>query len=561
MSRARWIHTLLLPVAGCLLLALGCDSGNPVLPSEPTTATDGSTGGGSTGSGSGSTTYTVTLAANPAVLSAGSTTGSTITLTAVDSDGAAPADGSTAVVSTSLGNFGVDASGAAIQVDTLTLSGGSGTTTLFADTADVGTAAMVGQFDGTSATLNVQVVDSATAPAASFDFQIDSGLGVTFADTSTNTPTAWAWDFGDNRTSTAQNPTHTYRAEGSYVVQLTASNDAGSGTVNQIITVPAGETPTAAFAYTANNLVVNFADASTGNPTSWAWDFGESTSSDNTSTLQNPTHEYAAAGNYTVQLTATNSLGSSTINQVLTITDGGTAPTAAFSQSINGLTVTFADASTGTPTAWAWDFGDGNASTEQNPSHTYTASGDYTVQLTVTNSTGSSSANALLTVGEAPVASFTSQTVGLQAIFTDTSTNSPTTYLWDFGDGSGTSALANPSYTYATEGIYVVNLTVSNSFGSSSDANAVRVISTPTADFTFQVNGRNVIFTDASTGPPSIYAWDFGDGVGTSAVRDPAYCFDQTGDTFTVTLTVSNSEGSDSTSQFVTVTGDASDCP
>jgi hypothetical protein len=52
------------------------------------------------------------------------------------------------------------------------------------------------------------------------------------------------------------------------------------------------------------------------------------------------------------------------------------------------LTVTFSDFSTGDPTAWAWDFGDGDASTEQHPTHTYGATGTYTVTLTVSNTLG-----------------------------------------------------------------------------------------------------------------------------------------------------------------------------
>ncbi|RXE56346.1 hypothetical protein ABH15_09570 [Methanoculleus taiwanensis] len=53
------------------------------------------------------------------------------------------------------------------------------------------------------------------------------------------------------------------------------------------------------------------------------------------------------------------------------------------------LTVRFTDLSEGGPTGWSWSFGDGAASTEQNPVHTYTAAGSYTVNLTVTASGGS----------------------------------------------------------------------------------------------------------------------------------------------------------------------------
>jgi PKD repeat protein len=83
-----------------------------------------------------------------------------------------------------------------------------------------------------------------------------------------------------------------------------------------------------------------------------------------------------------------------------TISDCGspapTAPTASFTASPTSgtapLTVQFTDTSTGSPTSWSWDFGDGGMSTAQNPSHQYTAAGDYTVSLTATNDAGSDSA-------------------------------------------------------------------------------------------------------------------------------------------------------------------------
>nr|WP_319374734.1 DUF3344 domain-containing protein [uncultured Methanobacterium sp.] len=56
---------------------------------------------------------------------------------------------------------------------------------------------------------------------------------------------------------------------------------------------------------------------------------------------------------------------------------------------IRNNTVQFTDSSTGSPTSWAWDFGDGGTSTLQNPTHTYTTSGNYTVSLTATNEGGS----------------------------------------------------------------------------------------------------------------------------------------------------------------------------
>ncbi|MGZ4676491.1 MAG: CBM96 family carbohydrate-binding protein [Acidimicrobiia bacterium] len=135
-------------------------------------------------------------------------------------------------------------------------------------------------------------------------------------------------------------------------------------------------------------LPVQFTDATTGGPTSWSWDFGDGT----TSNLANPSHTYAAAGSYTVSLTVSNSKGSDTSTQTNLVTVTDQTPLAGFTATPTSgqypLSVSFTDTSVKHPTSWAWDFGDGATSTQQSPSHTYTAPGDYAVSLTVTNGSG-----------------------------------------------------------------------------------------------------------------------------------------------------------------------------
>ena len=158
-------------------------------------------------------------------------------------------------------------------------------------------------------------------------------------------------------------------------------------------------------------------------------------------------------------------------------------PVAAFAgDPTNGtapLTVEFTDQSTNDPTGWSWDFGDGNTSTEQHPTHTYTDPGIYTVQLTASNGEGSSAPlikTGYIAVGAPPappVAAFTgtptSGTAPLAVQFTDQSTNGPTAWSWDFGDG-GTSTEQHPSHTYVVPGVYTVQLTASNADGSGAPA-------------------------------------------------------------------------------------------
>jgi PKD repeat protein len=137
-------------------------------------------------------------------------------------------------------------------------------------------------------------------------------------------------------------------------------------------------------------LTVSFTDLSTGNPTSWLWDFGDG----GTSTARNPIYTYTTAGLYTVLLTATRNGTSDTETKVAYVSVSEPIPdveadfTADVTSGYIPLQVTFSDLSTGSPTSWYWQFGDGSASTLQNPSHTYTSAGVYDVSLTATK-TGS----------------------------------------------------------------------------------------------------------------------------------------------------------------------------
>jgi len=84
------------------------------------------------------------------------------------------------------------------------------------------------------------------APVASFTASPTSGtapLSVTFTDTSTGSPASWTWDFGDGGTSTAQNPSHSYAAAGTYTARLTATNSGGSSSASTTITVTSSSPP------------------------------------------------------------------------------------------------------------------------------------------------------------------------------------------------------------------------------------------------------------------------------------------------------------------------------
>jgi PKD repeat protein len=144
------------------------------------------------------------------------------------------------------------------------------------------------------------------------------------------------------------------------------------------------------------------------------------------------------------------------------------------------LIVQFTDTSAGSITGWSWDFNnDGTVdSTDQNPIHTYTNTGTYSVKLTVTGPGGSDEElkTDYITVSEAtpaPVAEFSGTPVSgpapLSVTFTDQSTNSPTSWKWEYGTGSGSwtvfSTAQNPTYSFP-EGTYDIQLTATNNGGS-----------------------------------------------------------------------------------------------
>ena len=171
------------------------------------------------------------------------------------------------------------------------------------------------------------------------------------------------------------------------------------------------------------------------------------------------------------------------------------------------LTVQFTDLSTNSPTSWACTFGDGGTSAVQNPSHTYTSAGTYTVTLTATNAYGSDAETKTgyitVTVPQAnpPVAGFsgtpTSGLAPLAVQFTDLSTNAPTSWAWTFGDG-GTSAVQNPSHTYTAAGTYTVSLTATNAYGSDTETKTGYITVTEPQTGTMHV--QNIEVTRVASG-------------------------------------------------------------
>jgi PKD repeat protein len=217
-------------------------------------------------------------------------------------------------------------------------------------------------------------------------------------------------------------------------------------------------------------LLVSFSDRSRGSlPLNYIWDFGDGS----TSSEQNPTHAYTGNGRYTVSLTVTNKYGTDKKTVPAFISIGDIPAASFFAAPVQGtipLLVTFTDSSGAGITSWRWDFGDGGTSSVQNPSHTYTKTGSYTVVLDTTNRYGDGHLEkpGFITAGTIPDAEFFADTrtgdPPLTVKFYDYTNGNPSAWLWQFGDGA-TSTEKDPVHTYRNEGYYNTTLTVQNAFG------------------------------------------------------------------------------------------------
>ncbi len=412
--------------------------------------------------------------------------------------------------------------------------------------------------DSTRAT--VTVVDRVAPPEAiigTFPRVVQTGQSVTFTSESTNSPTSTTWDFDDGETGLGAEVRHAWEEPGTYRVRLLVSNSAGTDEIfADIVVEPSVIPPEARFSESTLEAIVgetvNFTSLSLNNPTSVSWEFGDNS----TAAGPNVSHAWDTPGTYRVTLTVANDAGTDDLSKTVTISPPPPdPPVAAFTIAdatvpVNAV-VDFTDASTNAPASWLWDFDDGATSSAQSPPHAFSTPGTYEVTLTVTNVSGSDSVTRTIIVIDPPLAAFSTSVDELAVSFADGSTNGPTSWSWDFGDGT-TSTAQNPSKSYTNPGTYTVVLIASNAAGSSAPVSqTIEVAAAPNAAFTSATSGLTAQFGDTSTNAPDTWSWDFGDGT-TSAAQNPQHTYDL-GGTYTVVLTVSNAGGTDTFSDDVTV--------
>lgn len=380
-----------------------------------------------------------------------------------------------------------------------------------------------------------------TLPVSSFTVKDNcKGVQSSFSNTSSGA-TSYLWAFGDFTSSSSISPLKIYYNAGTYNISLTVTSSNGcTHTTTKPINVY--NYPKANFS--ANDACIgsltNFSNLSTlpAGGGDYLWRFGDG----QTSNLANPSYTYAATGNYDVRLVATSVNGCKDSAQANVVVNDLPKPSFTALDVCDGKAVQFINTSSGSSTQ-SWDYGDGAKSTSYSPSYTYGSAGIYKVTLTVTSPakcTDSYTAN--VTVKPNPEIVFFSNDhcFGEQASFTNVSVNAAT-YTWKFGDGDSVKT-TQATHTYKNAGNYTVKLrgvsskgcTVEQSKPISVFPKAVPAFSAPTVCY-----GLTTQFTNSTTGASS-YAWNFGDGSGSSTASNPSYQYFNAGN-YKVILTATTS--------------------
>lgn len=299
---------------------------------------------------------------------------------------------------------------------------------------------------------------------------------------STGSIVSWSWDFGDaTLLSTLPNPSHTYVNAGTYIVTLIVSTN--NGCLDTISTsVVVHPLPTAQFSTmnVCNGITNSFTDLSfisaTDTIQSWIWNFGDGSP---LASSQNPTHQYAVIGSYSVQLLLVSNFGCKDSITKISIVHPNPSVNFTADKKIGcePLCVSFNDSSfiaAGAITQWLWSFGDGSPTTDsQDVLHCYSNDSvfsliDYTVTLIVASDSGcvdTISKNNYITVYPNPVADFSLQpTIAsiINPVVSITNLSSGANFWdWDFGDFD-TSSIYNPlPHNYSDTGTYLITLVTS----------------------------------------------------------------------------------------------------
>lgn len=373
------------------------------------------------------------------------------------------------------------------------------------------------------------------------------------------------WSFGDGTTSTLPNPSHLYADTGTYIVVLNAKNTIASEvcwsvyTDTLICTIEPCISKFDILPHPINPFIYNFNSIGEGNINNYHWDFGDGRFSD----LPNPVHTYEDTGTFIIKLFVSNIFAPDycydSSEQSIHITLIPCQSLFSFVQdTLNPLTFSFINQSSGPGDEWVWTFGDGTTSAEINPIHSYSDTGSFTVCLQIRNSQYPTYCNDIECV---PIniadltcsAEFTIErdTNNILAVrFIPVNLGPASMYEWSFGDDA-ISQLLKPLHEYSDTGWYQIKHYVTNPFFSQycnnivTDSIYLGFLQYPEANFSYTFDSLSLVpnlfhFTDRSAGTHlTNWKWSFGDGT-LSPVQHPSHHYNATG-TFTVCLEVADS--------------------
>ncbi len=388
-------------------------------------------------------------------------------------------------------------------------------------------------FDSTSALITVH-----PAPKVSFDFKAQFCLNDTlqFNNTSPDVLSGIVWDFGDGDSSFLYSPSHVYDSIGTKMVVLTGVSAAHGckTTISSPVTIL--PLPDVRFSFDTPDgcvpLTVKFQNQSNA-PSYFAWNFGDG----NTLSGPAPTHTYLQAGQFEVKLTGIDQLGcrNDTILRYITVHPKPNPDFEMQKESLCGLpTVVQFDNNSTDAIEYQWTFGDSSGSTPlNNPQHSYTAAGDYTVRLTALNAFGCrDTTEKMLSAYAQPVADFSwdpeKGCAPLTVNFENLSTNN-TDATWIFSDGGQSVSVPATTHTFYNAGKFGATLIVSHRqvcFDTLTLPNIIEVYPRPSANFSFleiptDPPSGQFAFTDLSQDAVR-WLWTFGDG-DTSEVQNPTH--------------------------------------
>ena len=368
--------------------------------------------------------------------------------------------------------------------------------------------------------------------------------------------TSWQWNFGDEGTSTQQNPSHTYTNTGFYTVTLQVTSNNGckrTAAIGRYIRIVSGVDVDFAFLQPPTcqpPFLINFRDQSAGPGTlSYAWTFGNGT----TSTAKNPSTTYNAAGTYTVKLSVQSNLGCSGTTSKDIVVAGKTTDFISPANICVGQTISFQNNSVPAPVSSSWSFSDGTTSSQINPVKTFLSGGTFQVKLINNYGNCRDSITKNVTVISSPAVDFSSNdSISCDAPstvqFMDKSP-AASTWLWNFGDGT-TSTAQNPSHTYTNPGFYDVTLTITLAGGCSNVVTKSQYIKIKpiVASISNAPAGGCAPFTfspipDIQTIDSVVsYSWDLGEPGAIYNTKFPTHTYNSTG-TYAITLTVTTQSG------------------